>query len=289
MIKFKGVLAVFGSRIFNESDQISAPPLNERGTPLIPLILRFTVNTATIPWQMTKSIVAFRTDAGTLEVGKIPRVVGTVSSFDYAGDFCCDVVEVRLDRTGTQPDWLQRCKKIQYTGKPVLLTARLRAEGGSWTLDDSKREAIYAEALRELAAVDVELNSAFCGSVADEAARLGKACVVSFHNFQETPPLANLCAIAEKAMEIGSIAKISTMINREEDVAVLKSLLGRRWPKPICVIGMGEAWAKTRVEFAVLGSCLTYGYLDGSAAPGQWHAAELLRQVRAAVPASAKT
>ncbi|HEY3857416.1 MAG TPA: type I 3-dehydroquinate dehydratase [Verrucomicrobiae bacterium] len=238
---------------------------------------------------MTASNVEFRTDTGALEIGRIPRVVGTLSSFDFAGDFCCDVVEVRLDRTNTQSDWLWRCKKIQSGGKPVLLTARLRAEGGNWLSDDSKREAVYAEALRELAAVDVELSSVFCGSVCAEAARLRKACVVSFHNFQETPPLADLCTIAEKGMTVGSIAKISTMINREEDVAVLKSLLGHLWPKPICVIGMGEAWAQTRVEFAALGSCLTYGYLDGSAAPGQWHAAELLRQVRAALPASAKT
>jgi 3-dehydroquinate dehydratase len=42
---------------------------------------------------------------------------------------------------------------------------------------------------------------------------------------------------------------------------------------------MGQAWSETRVEFATLGSCLTYGYLDKPTAPGQMSATELLRRV----------
>jgi 3-dehydroquinate dehydratase I len=237
---------------------------------------------------MTRSTVELRTSAGTLTVGNIPRVVGTLSSLDYRGDIPSDIVEVRLDRTGRPSDWLERCKAIQSGGKPVLLTPRLEAEGGSWKADDLPRLEIYKEALGELAAVDVELASTICRKVAEEAARLQKACIVSYHDFQKTPPLADLCALVENAQRIGSLAKISTMINRDGDVAILRTLLERSWAKPLCVIGMGEAWARTRVEFAALGSCLTYGYLDGSAAPGQWHAAELVRQLRAAVPAYAK-
>jgi 3-dehydroquinate dehydratase-1 len=222
-------------------------------------------------------------------VGNIPRVVGTLSSLDFRGDIPSDIVEVRLDRTGRPSNWLGRCKAIESGGKPVLLTPRLESEGGSWKADDPGRLVIYKEALGELAAVDVELRSVICRAVAEEAARLEKACIVSFHDFQKTPPLPELCRLVEQAHNIGSIAKISAMITREADVAVLRSLLERRWPKPLCVIGMGEAWAGTRVEFAALGSCLTYGYLDSSAAPGQWHAAELARQLRAAVPAYAKS
>lgn len=216
-----------------------------------------------------------------MTVGEVPRVVGTLSNLDFRGSIPSDIVEVRLDRILRPGDWLARCRAIQFSsGKPVLLTARLRAEGGLWRDDDDCRRMVYAAALRELAAVDVELGSAICGRVAAEAERLRRACVVSYHNFRATPPLKELCAIVERAQGIGSIAKISTMVNAQEDVAVLRALLEREWPKPLCVIGMGEAWAKTRVEFAKLGSCLTYGYLDGSAAPGQWPASELARQLR---------
>jgi 3-dehydroquinate dehydratase-1 len=238
---------------------------------------------------MTRSNVVLRTAAGTLIVGNIPRVVGTLSSLDFRGEIPSDIVEVRLDRTGRPSDWLGRCKAIESGGKPVLLTPRLQSEGGSWEADDLRRLEIYKQALCDLAAVDVELGSVICRAVAEEAARLQKACIVSYHDFQKTPPLTELCGLVEEAQKIGSIAKISTMITGEGDVAILRSLLERPWAKPLCVIGMGEAWAGTRVEFAALGSCLTYGYLDVSAAPGQWHAAELARQLRAAVPAYAKT
>jgi 3-dehydroquinate dehydratase-1 len=223
-----------------------------------------------------------------LTVGIIPRVVGTLSTLNFRGDIPSDIVEVRLDRAGVRPDWLARCKAIESGGKPVLLTPRLKAEGGAWETDDQQRLEIYKQALGDLAAVDVELRSTICRTVAEEAARLQKICIISFHDFQKTPPLTELCALVEEAQKIGSIAKISTMINRDADVAVLRSLLERAFAKPLCVIGMGEAWAGTRVEFAALGSCLTYGYLDGSAAPGQWHAAELARQLRATVPAYGK-
>jgi 3-dehydroquinate dehydratase-1 len=234
---------------------------------------------------MTRTNAVLRTATGTLEVGTIPLVVGTLSTLDFRDDIASDIVEVRLDRMSRPSDWLARCKAIQSRGKPVLLTARLKAEGGAWENDDRARLSIFQEAVRELAAVDVELQSTFCRAVAEEAARFGKASVISFHDFQKTPPVKELRALVQKAHGIGSIAKISTMIRQESDVAILRSLLAEPWPKPLCLIGMGEAWAKTRVEFPALGSCLTYSYLDGSAAPGQLQAADLVRRLKISVPA----
>ncbi len=149
---------------------------------------------------MTRSTVELRTSAGTLTVGNIPRVVGTLSSLDYRGDIPSDIVEVRLDRTGRPSDWLERCKAIQSGGKPVLLTPRLEAEGGAWEKRMIRRAWKYIRRpCGELAAVDVELASTICRKVAEEAARLQKACIVSYHDFQKTPPLADLCALVENA------------------------------------------------------------------------------------------
>jgi 3-dehydroquinate dehydratase-1 len=234
---------------------------------------------------MTRTNAVFKTATGTLEAGPIPLVVGTLSNLDFHGDIPSDIVEARLDRMPRPTDWLARCKAIQSRNKPVLLTLRLKAEGGAWEHDDRARLAIFQEAVRELAAVDVELQSSFCRAVAEEAARFGKASVISFHDFQKTPPLRDLRTLVQKAHNIGSIAKISAMIHQESDAAILRSLLAEPWPKPLCVIGMGEAWARTRVEFPGLGSCLTYGYLDGSAAPGQLQAADLVKRLKISVPA----
>jgi 3-dehydroquinate dehydratase-1 len=233
---------------------------------------------------MSKSTVLFRTATTKLAVGPAPRVVGTLSSLGPKRALCGDIVEVRLDKMMRPADWLRRCAALQSGGKPVLLTVRLRAEGGEWEHDDEQRLEIYQQGLLELAAVDVELSSVICRAVAREATRLKKASVISFHDFQKTPPLRELCVIVEKAHAIGSIAKISTMIKRESDVNVLRALLRQRWEKPLCVIGMGRAWSKTRVLFATLGSCLTYGYIDRPTAPGQMSAAELVRRLRRASP-----
>ncbi|MGP8199686.1 MAG: type I 3-dehydroquinate dehydratase [Limisphaerales bacterium] len=209
-----------------------------------------------------------------------PLVVGVLSSLD--GDFplAGDLVEVRLDKTGRPPDWLERCKAIEARGKPVLLTVRLRSEGGEWPEDNEGRLRIFQEGLSALSAVDVELSSVICAAVTKQAEKLGTVCLVSHHDFQKTPPLAELESIVERAQQNGAVAKIATMIRSEADVDTLRALLSRRGKRPPCVIGMGDAWKQTRVSFPRLGSCLTYGYLDKPTAPGQVSAAELVRQLR---------
>jgi 3-dehydroquinate dehydratase-1 len=231
---------------------------------------------------MTRPTAIFKTDTSAVTAGARPLVVGTLSSLESAAveGFAGDIVEVRLDKTSRPFDWLTHCQAIEAAGKPVLLTARLRSEGGEWEADDGPRLEACREALRGLAAVDVELSSPICRTVAEEAEELQKICVVSSHDFQKTPPLSELCAVIEKAQQMGSIVKVATMIHQASDVVVLESLLQLTWAKPLCVIGMGNAWSETRVRFAQLGSCLTYGYLDKPTAPGQLSAAELVRQLR---------
>jgi 3-dehydroquinate dehydratase-1 len=209
-----------------------------------------------------------------------PLVVGVLSSLDGDIPLAGDVVEVRLDRTGRPADWLERCQAIEARGKPVLLTIRLRGEGGEWAEDDAERLRLYEAGLKALAAADVELGSVICAAVTKQAEKLGKACLVSHHDFQGTPPLAELEAIAQRARQNGAVPKIATMIRSRADVETLRLLLARKGDRPLCVIGMGEAWKETRVSFPKLGSCLTYGYLDKPAAPGQVSAAELVRQLR---------
>jgi 3-dehydroquinate dehydratase-1 len=209
-----------------------------------------------------------------------PLVAGVLSSLDGNFPLAGDIVEVRLDRCSRVPDWLERCQAIERRGKPVLLTVRLRSEGGEWPLDNESRLKIYMDGVGALAAVDVELSSVICAAVAKQAEKLGKVCLVSHHDFAKTPSLAELEAIVEKARQNGGVAKVATMIRSEADVEILRQLLARKGKRPLCVIGMGDAWKQTRVLFPKLGSCLTYGFLDKPTAPGQISAAELIRQLR---------
>jgi 3-dehydroquinate dehydratase-1 len=186
-------------------------------------------------------------------------------------------VEVRLDLIGSDtPDWLAECRAIEAAGKPVLLTLRSIAEGGKWAGPDQDRLPAITSALEALSCVDVEFLSGICGAVCDMASQRGKPVVVSYHNFQRTPALAELEDILGKMRGLpAAIPKLTTLVTRDADIEVLKTLLSKHRDKPLCVIGMGAMATETRVSFPRLGSCLTYGYIDATSAPGQLPAAEL--------------
>ena len=226
---------------------------------------------------------------GHVELGRVPRVVGTITSraslpvSGLAPKYDCAIVEVRLDLIGSDtPRWLAQCQAIESAGYPVLLTLRLANEGGKWMGPDQNRLPYITSAQEAVSCVDVEFLSGICGAVCDKAAQLGKPVVVSYHNFQRTPTLAELENILEKMRALpAAIPKLTTMVTQEADIATLKALLAKHRDKPLCIIGMGAKATETRVSFPLLGSCLTYGYIDSPSAPGQFSASELTRRLAA--------
>ena len=234
---------------------------------------------------MKYSNVLLTTPGGKLSVGDMPRVVGTLSStppFLKAADYRrgCDIVELRVDRIGTG-NRIENGQLIEKEGIPVIVTVRLKKEGGQWKGADSERQGLFETALENFSCVDVELNSELAETVTELAKAQKKACIVSFHDFDETPSLNELEAIVRRTEKLGSIVKVSTMAKTEKDVETLKELLARNSTQmPLCVIAMGSLGTETRISFAKLGSCLTYGYLDTPAAPGQLSAEELVVGLR---------
>ncbi len=184
----------------------------------------------------------------------------------------CHLAEIRLDHIGAQSHWAAHCRVIESSGTPVILTLRAAYEGGKWKGNDEERLKILEGTLPDVSAVDVELKS----GLAPKLKARGAQIIVSYHDFATTPKLEELRDTTRAALEQGDVAKISTMINSSDDVAVLEKLLTEKWPGPLCVIGMGELGVKTRTEFPRRGSCLTYGYFENSAAPGQLPAATLM-------------
>ena len=239
---------------------------------------------------MAKPHAQFRLSHSELAIGDVPLVVGTVTALDRAlleSPQCIssDVVEFRIDKMARGSKWLESARAVEAAGLPVIATIRLNTEGGEWNGVDRERLPLYEQAVKDLAAVDVELKSEIGAAVAGTARKLGKVCILSFHDFEKTPPLPELEAIVSKAQQMASIVKVSTRVEKKEDRETLQKLLKREWEVPLCVIGMGPLGTETRVSFAVEGSCLTYGYLDVPAAPGQLSASELVEQLRAKLPA----
>jgi len=230
---------------------------------------------------------------GRCTLGDTPCVVGVVSQEGTLARLAaraerdCDVVEVRVDLIGpyaphsprAEPVWLEQAQAIEARGLPVVVTVRLAAEGGKWKQPDELRLPVFEEALRHLAAADIELRSPIIEQVSVLARQHKRALIVSHHDFGRTPPLEELRVIVERAARYGTVAKVATMVKTEEDLATLRALLAEKRPTPLCVLGMGPLGPQTRIDFPRLGSCLTYGYLDQPVAPGQVSARELMRQL----------
>ena len=214
---------------------------------------------------------------GSLTIGDKPRVVATLSSYDALERFAtlrqrpCDIAEIRLDLIGPDRDWVPVAEKIETSGTPTILTLRAAYEGGKWSGPEEDRLSILNQAKTGVSAIDVELRSGLAAKL-----RGKKPIIVSFHDFTGTPSLDVLIGVAEQALSEGDVAKVSTMIRDKSDLVILRALLARSWKAPICIIGMGPHGEETRTEFPRSGSCLTYGYFEASAAPGQLPAEKLM-------------
>jgi len=227
-----------------------------------------------------------QTRFGNLVLGLAPKVVGTVSQAGTLANLAaemdrqCDIVELRLDLLGTGNDhWLEHAKAIEAQGLPVIATLRLASEGGQWTQADAKRLPVFEAALTQLAGVDIEFRSPLLEQISAFAASRQKALIISYHDFERTPPVAELRQVIRKAANYGTVVKIATLTQTEADLATLRELFTEQCSASVCLLGMGALGPASRTILPRLGSCLTYGYLDAPVAPGQVAAAELLRQL----------
>jgi 3-dehydroquinate dehydratase-1 len=128
--------------------------------------------------------------------------------------------------------------------------------------------------------VDIEINSRVLPDVVAVAHAVGKPVIGSYHDFATTPPRAVLAKVIARGWQSGAdIVKLATRLNTAADLRLLLGLLKRSTvQRPLCVIGMGAPEA--RLALARAGSCLAYGFLGKSAAPGQLSCAEVWRQLR---------
>lgn len=221
-----------------------------------------------------------------LTLGGVPRIVGVATSMKTVGWFVdqdappCDMLEMRLDRmlAESETGWLESVQAVEARGVPVIGTLRLAVEGGAWTDPDEDRWPLLAEALAVCSCVDVECRSPLLSRAVAVGQRHGTVLIASHHDFERTPEVKELQGVADRLKEFdgGVVLKIAAQVNGAQDVDMLRHFLtAYEGTHPLCLIGMGEAGVDTRVDFPRLGSCLTYGHLDKSTAPGQLSCQEL--------------
>ena len=183
-----------------------------------------------------------------------------------------DFFELRLDTLAAGQDRLSRL--LPKLKAPLMLTVRHPLEGGAGRMPLEKRRRLYEQFLPHAACIDIEIRSLRALAGVIRAARARKVgVIISHHDFQKTPPVAKLSALARRASRAGAdIFKIATRTSSLADLAVLLSFMARQKGRKVSVMGMGRFGKISRLLFADAGSVLNYGYLDTPQVTGQWSA-----------------
>lgn len=180
-----------------------------------------------------------------------------------------DFIELRVDIIqGFSIDQIKTIKN--HTTKPAIFTCRKKNEGGMFEGSEEERRKIIEKACKlGFDYIDVEL-SAISGF--DLTNLNNTKLVVSFHDFNQTPPLETLEEIKIKMKQYPEvIMKFATVINNDNDRNVLlQFLLDKQQDEEMIVIGTGEKGKIIRVIAPLLGSFCTFASTKyGETAPGQ--------------------
>lgn len=178
------------------------------------------------------------------------------------------LAEIRLDKLNFSMQQVQEIFSL-----PVKLVAACRPGG----FHETEREALLLAAVTHGAAfVDIEIEAAESFKQAISAAARRQKCrvIISYHDFEKTPPCAELKAIIERCFADGAdIAKIACLVRSEADCARILGLYDREPgdKREIIAFGMGEKGKITRIAAPLLGAPFTYSalYPGGETAPGQ--------------------
>jgi 3-dehydroquinate dehydratase-1 len=195
----------------------------------------------------------------------------------------------RLAALPAPPDWLEiRLDAVVppaeawplLSTRPLLLTVRDAAEGGRRRLHLDERERLFIEFLPRASYLDLEIASLpKLPKVLAAARRAGVGLVASFHDFDDTPTVRKLSALAGKADAAGAeVFKIATTVNDSVALARLLEFIGTERRLPVAVMGMGKLGRLSRLALAAAGSILNYVSLGSAAAPGQWPAEQFRRR-----------
>ncbi len=184
-----------------------------------------------------------------------------------------DILELRIDLLNADP--AQSLRYLKKLGLPVIITNRMKQEGGACASSEDNRIGTLVSLLPLADAVDIELCAEKRDIVVNKARSAGKQVIISTHDFMRTPGFDIMMGIIEESFEAGAdIAKLAVMPDSLEDVLTLFDVTLHA-KGAVCTIAMGEKGRHSRVIAPIYGSVMTYGYVDRATAPGQLRVDEM--------------
>jgi 3-dehydroquinate dehydratase-1 len=191
-------------------------------------------------------------------------VSGILESVDKAIIKGADLVELRIDAI-KDPDPQEIAWVIEEIAHPLIVTNRMKEEGGFYEGSETERTEILLKAAKYADFVDIELQTE--DKYRSKIIKASKSIIVSYHNFQQTPSVPELLKIVKSEHELGDLAKFAVMPSNIQDTLKVLEVLSQ--VDNTIGIAMGELGRYTRVVAPLFGSPITYASLTSESAPGQ--------------------
>ena len=194
-----------------------------------------------------------------------------------------DCVEWRVDLFADAQDLsaVARCAaklRVALKDKLLLITFRTKAEGGHAALSHEDYLRFLRTVLDTDCAdlIDLEFFTAGAdlpGLIAD-AHTAGTAVVCSSHDFQKTPPKAELVDRMVRMQQAGAdLPKLAVMPRSRTDVLTLLAATAEMADchpdTPVITMSMGALGAVSRLAGEAFGSAMTFANPGTASAPGQ--------------------
>lgn len=238
-----------------------------------PAIKPLQIGTLRIGEGMPKTVVPI-TAATAEQALQQATVIAASASTDIA-EWRVDYLDIATDGTAL----LALGKRIEQAlaGKPLIVTFRTQAEGGSKAISDADYGALYATLLRGgfVQMLDVEMfrDRQVVQSLVDAAHGAGAKVVMSSHDFHGTPPREEIVARLLRQQAMGAdVLKIAVMPRDAGDVL---ALLDATWQvrqqsdRPLLTMAMGGTGVVSRLAGETFGQAMTFGMIGTPSAPGQ--------------------
>ena len=187
-----------------------------------------------------------------------------------------DIIEIRADQfENPDPESIEECVRFVHSlGAKTILTVRSPQEGGR---EVPNRIEIFRRVSPISDYTDLELSSKdLLPEVKEIVHRTGKRLILSFHDFERTPPAWIIREVIREAIRHSAVPKVAVMAKTEEDVLRLLCAGGEVKGDKI-LIAMGDAGKVSRLCGFVAGSFITYCSLGRALAPGQIPVEEMVK------------
>jgi 3-dehydroquinate dehydratase I len=192
-----------------------------------------------------------------------------------------DLIEIRLDyfEDLTAPAAASLLTELhQACSIPLLATFRRHQEGGARPLSEPERLAILQAALESgaIRLLDVELQTSPAARTAllTAARQRGIPTIISYHDFDATPPYhALLATLKELAATGADIVKLAVYPRVPLDtlnlLAATHEATTTFLDRPAITMAMGALGSFTRLAGPFFGSAMSFAVGEQTSAPGQ--------------------